>query len=237
MSRTRMLRRRARSARGASGQLLIAVTGSLRRGTRIASRAGRGIAVGLMILGGLEIFAGALAGGVWLILIGLFLRGTAEAGYQNLVIRQSLEDVEVSEVAIPEPVTVSPMLTLQALVDDYFLALGYRAYPVVEGSTVKGLVSIDALRAVHSDAWRSTLVSDVMTPASEANEATPGEPLSQALARLAGAPTGRLLVRDPNGRLTGLLTKEGLARFLEIRRVLERGGGRSAPGRGHRVAA
>ncbi|MHA7839580.1 MAG: site-2 protease family protein, partial [bacterium] len=63
-------------------------SGSLQRGTRIAATAGKGIAIGLMILGGLEIFAGALVGGIWLILIGLFLRGTAEAGYQNLVILQ-----------------------------------------------------------------------------------------------------------------------------------------------------
>jgi Zn-dependent protease/CBS domain-containing protein len=200
-------------------------TGSLRRGTRVATTAGKGIAVGLMILGGLEIFAGALVGGIWLILIGLFLRGTAEAGYQNLVILQSLEDVDVSQVAIRDLVTVAPGLTLQALVDDYFLAHGYRAYPVVEDSTVKGLISIEALREIGADERRSKTVSDAMTTVSDDNEVAPEVPLSDALKKLARAPAGRLLVRDASGRLQGMLTKEGLARFLEIRRVLEESGG------------
>lgn len=198
-------------------------TGSLRRGTRIAANAGKGIAVGLMVLGGLEIFAGALVGGLWLVLIGLFLRGTAEAGYQNLVILQSLEDVRVGDVAIAEPVTVSPQLSLQALVDDYFLRYGYRAYPVVEGGSVLGLISIDALRELEPEARRAGTVKEHMTPLSAAGRVAPGVPLADALKKLAGAPGGRLLVLDEGDRLAGMLTKEGLTRFVEIRNVLSEG--------------
>ena len=40
-----------------------------------------------MILGGLQIFAGGLIGGVWLIFIGMFLRGMAEGSYLELTLR------------------------------------------------------------------------------------------------------------------------------------------------------
>lgn len=195
-------------------------TGSLRRGTRIAANAGKGIAVGLMILGGLQIFAGALIGGLWLVLIGLFLRGTAEAGYQNLVILQSLENVRVGDVAIADPVSVSPQLTLQELVEDYLLQNGYRAYPVVEGGSVVGLVSIDALRGLSEEQRRTTTVKQRLTPLSDANRVAPDLPLSDALKKLGAAPGGRLLVLEGN-QLVGLLTKQGLTRFVEIRQVLE----------------
>jgi len=196
-------------------------TGSLRRGTRIASNAGKGIAVGLMILGGLEIFSGALVGGIWLVLIGLFLRGTAEAGYQSVVMLQSLEQVNVRDVAIANPVTVSPQLTLQELVDEYFLRHGFRAYPVVDGASVLGLISVEALRDLAPDERRSATVKEHMTPLAELGAVAPDLPVADAFKRLPSAPGGRLLVLDDHGDLVGLLTKEGLARFLEIRRVLE----------------
>lgn len=211
------------------GRILRAVawksSGSLQRGTRIAATAGKGIAIGLMILGGLEIFAGALVGGIWLILIGLFLRGTAEAGYQNLVILQSLEDVEVSDVAIQDPVTVPPGLSIQELIDDYLLSRGYRSYPVVEDSRVLGVISIDLIRDVGVDERRDRTVGDCMTPVSEETRVAPDTPLSVALKKLSKAPNGRLIVQRADGTLRGMLTKEGLSRFLEIRRVLEESGG------------
>jgi Zn-dependent protease len=207
------------------GRILRAVawwrTGSLRRATRLAATAGRGVALGLMVLGGIQIFAGALIGGLWLVLIGLFLRRTAEAGYQNLVILQSLEDVRVRDVAIHDPVTVSPQLSLQALVDDYFLKLGYRSFPVVEGASVQGLISIDALRRIPPDEWDRTSVKHHMIPLSDPIRVAPELPLAEALKKLQAAPGGRLLVLE-EAALVGLLTKDGLARFLEIRQVLQR---------------
>ena len=212
------------------GRLLRAVawwrTGSLRRASRIAANAGKGIALGLMVMGGLQIFSGALVGGLWLVLIGLFLRGNAEAGYQNLVLLQSLEDVRVGDVAIADPITVPPQLSLQDLVEGYFLRHGYRAYPVVEGHDLLGLVSIDALRDVAPEDRASTTVKDRLTPASERNRVAPETPLADALRELVTAPGGRLLVTTRDGELVGLLTKEGLARFVEIRNVLDGARGR-----------
>src|SRR5919198_2982046 len=73
-------------------------SGSLTRATRTASQVGKGFAMILMLLGALQIFTGSLLGGLWLIFIGMFLRGTAEGGYQEVVLRQALADVAVHEV-------------------------------------------------------------------------------------------------------------------------------------------
>lgn len=206
------------------GRVLRAVawwrTGSIRRGTRIASRAGRGIAIGLMVLGGLQVFAGNLIGGLWLVLIGLFLRATAEASYQSLVILQSLEDVRAEDVALRDPVCVPPQLDLGRLVDDHFLAQGFRAYPVVDGDAVLGIISIDALRDLDALERNTTTVKERMTPISQELVVSPDLPLAAALKRLEASPSGRLLViRD--GALVGLLSKSALSRFLEIRQVLD----------------
>jgi Zn-dependent protease/CBS domain-containing protein len=206
------------------GRVLRAVawwrTGDLRRATRVAADAGKGLAVGLMILGGLEIFAGALLGGVWLILIGLFLRSMAEGGYQNLVLLQTLEDVSAGDVAVRDVVTVPSDTDVATFVDEYLLGHGFHAFPVADGATVRGLASVEDVREVPADKRPSTSVDECMRPLSDDLRVAPDVPLARAMKQLAQTPGGRLLVMDGD-RLVGLLTKSGLARFVEIRRVLE----------------
>jgi Zn-dependent protease/CBS domain-containing protein len=195
-------------------------TGSLRRATRIAADVGKGLAIGLMILGALQIFSGVLLGGLWLVFIGMFLRTLAESSYQNLVLVQMLEELRVSDVAIRDVSTVPPELTIQELIDDYLLRYGYRGYPVVEGGRPLGLISVTDLRDLPPDERRATKVRERMRPLDDSFRVTPDLPLIEALHRLRRAPDGRLLVMRGD-ELLGMLTKGGLARFIEIRNVLE----------------
>lgn len=195
-------------------------TGSLRRATRVAADAGKGLAIGLMLLGGLQIFSGALLGGLWLVFIGMFLRGMAEAGYQNLVLVQSLEDARVGDVTIEDPITVTPRLSIRELIDDYFLEYGYRAYPVVEDGKPLGLISVNDLQGLPVDERESTTVAERMRELDDACCVSPDVPLTEALKKLEDTTGGRLLVTR-GGDLLGILTKGGLARFVEIRRLLE----------------
>lgn len=59
------------------------VTGNVTRATQWASRVGAGMAVLLMAYGVWEILAGQLISGVWLILIGMFIRNAARASYRH----------------------------------------------------------------------------------------------------------------------------------------------------------
>ena len=84
------------------GRILRAIiwwrTGSVAGATKWASDIGKGFAWALMILGAFQLFTGALIAGLWLIFIGMFLRGIAAAGYQEVMMKQSLDGVRVEEV-------------------------------------------------------------------------------------------------------------------------------------------
>jgi Zn-dependent protease len=197
-------------------------TGSLRRATRLAADAGKGLAIGIVLLGAFQLFSGALLGGVWLILIGMFMRSLAEASYQNLVLVQALEDVRVADVAVEDPVTVPRQLSLRALVDDYLLQRGFHAYPVLDGDRPVGLISLEDLRGVPVEKRESTTVGERMRPLDDALRVEPDLPLREALRRLGAAPGGRLLVLR-GGELRGLLTKSALLRFVQTRNALQEG--------------
>jgi len=194
-------------------------SGSLTRATKIASDIGKGFAVALMILGALQIFAGALISGLWLVFIGMFLRGMSVQGYEEVVIRKALEGVRVEEVMVREVVSVPPDLTLADLVHDYFLQYSYRGFPVVGNGRVLGVVSLSAVKDVPRENQPTTRVEEIMTPRDERMIVVADASLADALVKMSRAGVERLLVMDQE-RLLGLVTKTGLLRFVQIKRVL-----------------
>jgi Zn-dependent protease/CBS domain-containing protein len=197
-------------------------TGSLRRASRVATQAGKGLGLGLALLGGIQIFSGALVGGIWLVLIGLFARGLAESSYQSLILRELLGQVSVADVMVREPVTVSPELTLDRLIDDYVLAHGFRGFPVVEGKRTLGVISLERLARVPPEQRAQQRVRDHLEPADAEHRVAPETPLLEALAQMGRIGAQRLLVLRPGSdELAGLLTQSGLVRFVELRQALE----------------
>jgi Zn-dependent protease/CBS domain-containing protein len=194
-------------------------TGSLRRATRLASDMGKGLALTLIILGGLQIFAGALLGGLWFIFIGMFLRGMAEGGYQELILKQSLEAVEAREIMVRDVVTLPPGLPLSRVITDYFLRYGYRGFPVAQEKRVLGVISLAEVKSVPEEERDSKKAEDVMRPRSEKIEIAPEASLSDALQKMTQEEMGRLLVMEKD-QMLGMITKTGLLRHLELKHAL-----------------
>lgn len=194
-------------------------TGSVTRATKWASDIGKGFAWALMILGVVQIFGGALVGGLWLIFIGMFLKGIAQTGYQETVMRQSLEGVQVRDIMFENVITVPPDLPLSDLAHQYFLRYGHGGFPVMDNGRVAGLVSLSNVRNLQEEDWKAKSVRDVMTPLGPEVEVEPGDSLVDALKRMTDTGVGRLLVTR-GGTFVGMITKSGLLRYLEIKQVL-----------------
>jgi CBS domain-containing protein len=205
------------------GRILRAVvwqrTGSLPKATRLASHLGRGFALGLMALGALEILSGALVGGLWLVFIGLFLRATASAPYEELVMQAALEGVDAEDVMVRDPITVTPDLTLRALVDDHLLRDAVRGYPVRDGDKVMGSISLEEIRGVPREALETRRVRDAMIPLSDDLRIERGDSLLSAMRKMARGGRSLLLVMSGD-RLEGIVTRGAVRRMLEVRRLV-----------------
>lgn len=196
-------------------------TGSVTRATKVASDIGKGFAVALIILGAFDIFAGSLVGGLWFIFIGMFLRGVAEGGYQEVVMKQVFEGVRVEDVMVTEDVvSVSPDLFLKGLISQYFLRYGYKGFPVVENGNVLGVVPLEKIREIPEEAQETTTVRQVMVSLENDITIRPDDSLVEALKKMNLRGISRLVVMQEN-KMVGLITKTGLIRFMEIKRILE----------------
>jgi Zn-dependent protease/predicted transcriptional regulator len=195
-------------------------TGDLRAATARAANWGSGIAMGLMVFGGLEIFSGALIGGLWLILIGMFLRGAARAGYVGVALEQSLEGLSVRDSMVSDPVTIEPDVSVADAVEHYFLKHGYTAFPVARDGHVAGLVSLSGVQHCRPPERARHQVGEIMQPVEDRIRIRPTASLSEALRRMAENDVSRLLVTD-NGHLEGLITRSMIARFVQVRAAIE----------------
>ena len=93
---------------------------SLLDATRMASRVGEYVAYLMMGFGFLSILAGDLVSGIWLLLIGNFLRAISVASYQQLIMEQSLKGISADKLARQNYATVGLDQTIAEIVEDFF---------------------------------------------------------------------------------------------------------------------
>src|SRR5207302_4727739 len=74
--------------------------------TWVAAGAGNIFGILLIVLGLIEVLRGDFVGGIWLALIGLFLRGAASASYEQTLARQILSGQPVSRFMNRQPIAV-----------------------------------------------------------------------------------------------------------------------------------
>jgi Zn-dependent protease/CBS domain-containing protein len=194
---------------------------NLRRATRAAARIGGAFGI-LLIVGGLwlVIAEGEFIGGMWMALIGLFVRNAAAASYQQVLLRRALEGEPVRAFTRGDPVTVQSWLTVQSLVDDVIYRHHHKLYPVVDEGRLTGCVSVDDVKALPREDWRHRTVRDIARACSLENTVHPDADALDALHAMRRGNRSRMIVAE-NGDLVGILTMKDLLEFFALKAELE----------------
>ena len=190
---------------------------NLRTATFVSSRIGRAFGMLLMLLGIVSFIGGNPIGGMWLFLIGLFVRGAAESSYQQMIVSEVIRDKPVSEFMRRDPVAVPPSITVEEWLNDYVYPHHYKLYPVLDGSRLLGCISLDAVRSLSVAERGTRRVRDLVQPSSEANTVSAGMSTSSLLARMLPptAPKRYMVVDD--GKLVGMISLKDLTDLISIR--------------------
>ena len=198
-----------------------AATGDVDRATRLASRIGAGLGLGLSFLGFFQILAGDLGGGLWTVLIGFFIRSAASTARVDLETRRMLAGRPIGAFMTADPVTVPFDMTLATFVEEVVYRTRHDTYPVVDGTgRPRGLVAVGDLHKVERDAWDRTAVIEIMAPLDQDATVASTADAVGALDLMRKLNQSRLLVVD-DGRLVGLLTLKDLLATLALRMELE----------------
>lgn len=208
------------------GRILRAMLWGLKKdinwATRIASGIGSAFGFLLIFMGLLNLLGGNLVGGMWWILIGMFLNSAARMSYQRLVTRRALEGEKVRRFMSRDPVTVSPSLTMEDFVEKIVYRHHHKLYPVVEkNGRLAGCISTSDAKSVSRDEWPNTTVDEFIDPCSLENTIQPDEDAVNAFSIMRRSGRSRLLVVE-EGQLVGILSLKDLLGFLSLKVELEK---------------
>ena len=195
------------------------VTGNLERATFIASTVGRVIGFMIIAVGIFFILTGNFLNGVWLAFIGWFLQSSAQMGYRQIIFETSIKGIKVRDVMNENIVNVTKDITIQDLVDDYFMKYRFGRFPVIEDEKTQrfiGVISLHDIKGVSKEEWPKVKIGDIVKSVSESEKVDMSMEISNAIKKMGKNDLGHLVVMSGD-KLRGIITKSDVMRFIKIR--------------------
>lgn len=193
-------------------------SGDIVRATATASRIGRAVGYGLLALGAIEVIAGG-AGGLWLVIVGMFLVFAASAQEAVTEAKAVVAGLPADELMSTPVVALPAAISVTQAVSDYCSRYRYSAYPAVgDDGRLVGLVTLDAIGSVTPDLRGQRTVGDLADPDPDLTLGA-ADDVSGLLDRPAFGATGRAVVLDDERRPVGIVSITDVQRAVRAARV------------------
>jgi len=172
-----------------------------------AARSGRAVGLALVIVGIAETLALGSAGGLWLMLLGWFLRNSANAELADASTRHQLGDIRIRDAMTASPVALLADSTVQDALDTVIRHSHHRVFPVIDpAGRPLAVVALSDLTRVPTRDRGNVSISSVV----DGNEL-----LATTAARAILRPGVDLIAVLDNGRLAGIVTSTDLIRACD----------------------
>ena len=199
--------------------IIWAVRGDRAKATPIAARGGQLVA-GLFVIWGLVQFTDGDALWFWPLLLAYFLYNAATQSLRQERLGGLVAGTRVAPLMNTTFAAADPRSSVATVVRDLMLPRSLRAVPVVANQDFLGLMTTDDVRKIDHERWATTPVEQVMTPSASLAKLGPDDDLSKALERFGDAVV-LPVVRD--GRLVGLLDRDGVVNYIRMRDLFAQG--------------
>lgn len=196
------------------------IKGNLMWATRVSSSIGVFFGFLLIGYGFLRMFDGFLIGGMWMILIGMFLQSAAKMSYQQLIIRQMLKGEPVRHFMQPDPVMVSPSVTIEQLVKDYIYRHHLKMVPVSDSGELKGCILAEDIRNVPREQWPKRTAGELAGPCRDGSTVDPHMNASELLSRMSRTGSTRFIVVEGD-QVVGAVSMKDIMKSLSLRMEFE----------------
>jgi len=192
----------------------------LRWATRIATYAGSVFAVFLIVMGLMSLFTGNFIGGMWWVLLGLFLRAASESSYQQVLVHRVLGNVPVKRVMRTDVQTVSPSISIEELVDNHIYRHHFKMFPVTENGHLLGCITTRRIKEVPREEWSTRTVGELAQECTADNSISPDMDAMQAFKMMTSDGESRLLVVEDD-QLRGVISLKDVSRLISLKLELE----------------
>ncbi len=198
-------------------------TDSLKRATYIAMISGRVVGFLLIGLGIFFIFRGNFMGGIWFAFIGWFLQSSAYMSYRQTLFEIASRGVKVKDMMREDIVTVPKNITLNQIIDQYFMKYRFGRFPVVESESNQkfiGVVSLHDVKKFSAEERDEVIVGDMVKTATEKEIVSEDMEVSDAIKKMSQNDLGHLVIMSGD-RLQGIITKSDVLKFMKFQTELQ----------------
>jgi CBS domain-containing protein len=183
-----------------------------------------------MMFGGfMLIVLGDFIDGIWIVVLGWFIKSGAETSLKQTLVSEALSGISVADIMTKDVLAVPPDITLHQLVSDYFLVHHHGGYPVVKNGEVLGIITLQCVRAIPKERRDFETVREAMVPFERTITVKPSVTAMDVMQKMARNKVGRVLVTD-GGRIVGIVSREDVVRTVQMREELEVGPSRPTSG-------
>jgi Zn-dependent protease len=196
------------------------MTNNLRWATRIASNCGAWFGSILIFLGIFTFLGGNIVGGLWWILIGMFLRGASRTSYEQLLIQKAFKGESVRLFMKTDPVTVPRWLPLKEFVEEYIYKYHFKMFPVQDNGRLIGCITTRNIKEIPREEWEHRTVGEIARDCTRENSISPDADALAALSIMSKGGHSRLIVVEKD-RLIGVISIKDLLAFLALKLDLE----------------
>ena len=189
--------------------------GNLLNATRIAVLAGSYFAFFAMGIGFVMLFMAGTVWGLWYIFLGWLLYQAGQSSYSQVALKESLSGIKVKDVMSEQVQVVNIGMSIEELIEEFY-RYKFGAFPVMEDSNLKGLITMNRLKDIPKSQWARTEVGEVMVPLEHCLIVHPDSEAVEAMMKMASEGAGRALVVQED-RLTGILSNTDMMRVIKIK--------------------
>lgn len=193
--------------------------GSLYYATRIASNLGSAFSYVLIIYGLILIFGGNLINGLWFIFIGGFINQAAQASYEHTHISSLFKNLPVKNLMTPSVISLHDKMSIQQVVEDYFYAYRHNCFPVMDGETVLGIVTLNEIKKIPREDWPNKEIQEICRTINSNLTASYNDSSLTVFQKIMSNGVGRLLVFN-NQKLVGIISKTDILNYINIHNQL-----------------
>lgn len=149
----------------------------------------------------------------WLILIAFFVYIGASEEDKSTTVTVTLEKYLVSDIMSPNVTSVTPSMTIETLMQ-FMFEHRHMGYPVMEGSSLKGIVTLTDVHKIPPLERAALQVRDIMT--TKVVSLAADAKAADAFKLMMSNNIGRVLVVDPDGSLVGILSRTDIMRAMML---------------------
>jgi CBS domain-containing protein len=111
---------------------------------------------------------------------------------------------------------VPGLITLQRLVDEYMLSAGQPSVIVGDGHDLRGVLTLQDIRALPPRKWPFTTAAQAMSPVSSMISVSAQTELWQALEMMQAKGISQIAVKESD-QIVGVLTQDQIQQYLQFR--------------------